>query len=108
MLKNTDIKFFQKNGYLIKKSKYLESINYLQNKVFNLVIKNNKNLFKYKKSNRIDFFQSLHKHINKRELNDIRLSIVNGIGTTFCGNWKSSVFEIIPKLAATTKLWQQT
>jgi len=81
MLKNTDIKFFQKNGYLIKKSKYLESINYLQNKVFNLVIKNNKNLFKYKKSNRIDFFKSLHKHINKRELNDIRLSIVNGINS---------------------------
>ena len=81
MLENTDIKFFQKNGYLIKKSKYLKSINYLQSKVFNLVIKNNKNLFKYKKSNRIDFFQSLHKHINKRELNDIRLSIVNGINS---------------------------
>ena len=81
MLENTDIKFFQKNGYLIKKSKYLKSINYLQSKVFNLVIKNNKNLFKYKKSNRIDFFQSLHKHINKRELNDMRLSIVNGINS---------------------------
>ena len=43
MLSDKEIIFFQKNGYLIKKSKEFDSINYLQNKVFNLISKKNNN-----------------------------------------------------------------
>ena len=86
MLSDKEIIFFQKNGYLIKKSKELESVNYLQNKVFNLISKKNKNLDKIDKSNKTILFQSLHKYINKKKLNEIRLSVVNGINADnkFC------------------------
>ena len=81
MLSDKEIIFFQKNGYLIKKSKEFDSINYLQNKVFNLISKKNNNFNNLNKSNKTVFFQKLHKYINKKKLNEIRLSVVNGINS---------------------------
>ncbi len=100
MLSDKEIIFFQKNGYLIKKSKELESINYLQNKVFNLILKKNKNLDKINKSNKTIFFQSLHKHINKKKLNEIRLSVVNGINVDnkFYKSYYKSAAEMLDGL----------
>ena len=100
MLKNKDITFFQKNGYLIKKSKEINSINYLQNKVFDLISKKNKNINKINKSKKTVFFQKLHKHINKKKLNEIRLSIVNGINSddNFYKSYYKSASEMLDGL----------
>ncbi len=100
MLSDKEIIFFQKNGYLIKKSKELESVNYLQNKVFNLISKKNKNLDKINKSNKTILFQSLHKYINKKKLNEIRLSVVNGINADnkFYKSYYKSAAEMLDGL----------
>ena len=100
MLTDKEIISFQKNGYLIKKSKELDSINYLQNKVFNLISKKNKNLNNIKKSNKTVFFQKLHKHINKKKLNEIRLSVVNGINSDskFYKSYYKSAAEMLDGL----------
>ena len=100
MLNNKDITFFQKNGYLIKKSKEINSTNYLQNKVFDLISKKNKNINKINKSKKTVFFQKLHKHINKKKLNEIRLSIVNGINSddNFYKSYYKSASEMLDGL----------
>ena len=81
MLTDKEIISFQKNGYLIKKSKELDSIDYLQNKVFNLISKKNRKLINLSKSNKTVLFQKLHRHINRKSLNEIRLSVVKGINS---------------------------
>ena len=56
MISDKEINFFQKNGYLVKKSNHIESVSYLQNKVFNLIVKKNKIDSSYKKKNKNRFF----------------------------------------------------
>jgi len=100
MLNYKDINFFKENGYLIKKSKNPKSLDYLQNKIHKILVQNNKKLKKHKNLNKINFFENLHKFINKRELNDIRLSIVNVINSDkrFFESYYNSATEMLDGL----------
>ena len=100
MISDKEINFFQKNGYLVKKSNHIESVSYLQNKVFNLIVKKNKIDSSYKKKTKIDFFENLHKFIKIKNLNDIRLSVVGGINTDqkFNSEYYKSASEILDGL----------
>tara|TARA_B100001123_G_C15054951_1_gene925162 strand:- start:1 stop:801 length:801 start_codon:yes stop_codon:yes gene_type:complete len=70
MLDNKDIKFFQENGYLIKKSEKIQNIKYFEN-----IIKHE--IFKIKKIDKKKFqLDKLHKFINLKELNNIRLELI--------------------------------
>lgn len=77
MITKKEIKFFQQNGYLIKKSSDQQSLNKIHEFLFNLFNKNNKNSFTIEK--RIDFFQKLHKKVPKSKLNEVRVNAIEKI-----------------------------
>jgi len=75
MITDQEILFFQKNGYLIKKTSNLKSLNKIQDFIYTILSKNKKNVSKSK----IDYFQSLHKFISKKELNEFRVAAITAI-----------------------------
>lgn len=79
MLSEKELVFFSKNGYLIKKTNNQNSLNYLQNKIFLLLCKSEKKLLKLKNKNITTIFQNLHKYIDKKKLNEIRVSAIEGL-----------------------------
>ena len=79
MLSEKELVFFCKNGYLIKKTNNQNSLNYLQNKIFLLLCKSEKKLLKLKNKNITTIFQNLHKYIDKKKLNEIRVSAIEGL-----------------------------
>ena len=72
MLSDKEIIFFKKNGYLIKKSSDQKSLNKIQDFVYKILSKKKKNFSKNKK----EYFQSLHKYITKKELNNFRVNAI--------------------------------
>jgi sporadic carbohydrate cluster 2OG-Fe(II) oxygenase len=75
MNENKDIAFFQKNGYLIKKTTDIESLNKLQDFVYKILSENKKNILKDK----IKYFEALHKFVTKKELNEFRVKAITSI-----------------------------
>ena len=77
MITKNDIIFFKKNGYLIKKTNSKKSLDQIQDFVFNILKNNSKNNKTHK--DKIKFFTSYHKEINKNQLNNIRVKTINEI-----------------------------
>lgn len=75
MNENKDIALFQKNGYLIKKTTDIESLNKLQDFVYKILSENKKNILKDK----IKYFEALHKFVTKKELNEFRVKAITSI-----------------------------
>ena len=65
MLSLSELNSFQKNGYLIKKSNDLKSLNKIQDLVSKYLLKDSK---KVRISNS-DYFKTLHKYVKKNQLN---------------------------------------
>ena len=96
-----EINIFKKNGYLIKKTKNNQSLSYLQKKIYNLLISSKPKLKKIsKKNDPIFFFENLHKYINKKELNEIRILVINKINKDklFADNYYASCKEVLDGL----------
>ncbi len=74
MITANDIKFFQRKGYLIKKTSDLASLNKIQDFVYNCL-----SIDKKIKKNKIEYFENLHKYINKKKLNKSRVSTISSI-----------------------------
>lgn len=72
MLSSIELKSFQKNGYLIKKSNDIKSLNNIQNLVSKYLKKNKRN-----KISNSDYFKKLHKFVKKSELNSFRIGAIN-------------------------------
>jgi sporadic carbohydrate cluster 2OG-Fe(II) oxygenase len=78
MTEKNDIELFQKQGYLIKKTKNTKALYYLQKKIVEFILTSKPNLKKkILKNNHIKFFEDLHKHVSKKDLNNLRLSAIN-------------------------------
>ena len=71
MLTSTELNLFHKNGYLIKKSNDIKSLNNIQNLVGKYLKKNKKN-----KISNSDYFKNLHKFVKKTELNSFRINAI--------------------------------
>ena len=80
MIKNLEKKF-NKNGYVIAKTKEKELLLKLQSKILELILASNKSArqnFKRFKNTK-DFFPNLHKFISLDELNNFRVKIIKSI-----------------------------
>ena len=75
MINKKEILSFQKNGYLIKKTSDLKSLNNLKYFFYKILSKDKKNFKKYK----IKYFETLHSFIKKKELNDFRVSAITKV-----------------------------
>ena len=64
MLNKKEISSFQKNGYLIKKTSDLKSLNNLQDFIYKILSKDKKNVPKDK----IKYFETLHSFIKKKRI----------------------------------------
>ena len=67
-------KFFKeyfKKGYHVFDVKNLDSLRYIKKGIQNLILNENNKLKKEKS----DLFNNLHLHVNKKEINNFRLSI---------------------------------
>ena len=100
MLSEKELVFFNKNGYLIKKTNNDNSLNYLQKKIFFLLSKSEKKLAKLKNKNITSIFQNLHKYIDKKKLNEIRVSAIEGLNkdTKFSKSYYHSAQEMLDGL----------
>ena len=100
MLSEKELVFFNKNGYLIKKTNNDNSLNYLQKKIFFLLSKLEKKLAKLKNKNITSIFQNLHKYIDKKKLNEIRVSAIEGLNkdTKFSKSYYHSAQEMLDGL----------
>jgi len=76
MITENEIHFFQKNGYLIKKSSNQYSLNKIQDFLYYIFSKNKKSINLGKK---INFFQQLHKELPKSKLNEFRVNAIEKI-----------------------------
>ena len=75
-----DIESFRSKGYLIKKTQDQKSLQYIHDSIFNLILKIRPELKKkINYRSKINFFENLHKFINLKNLNEIRLKIINKI-----------------------------
>ena len=95
------INSFKKNGYLIKKTNNNKSLNYLQNEIYEFLLSSKPKLKKItKKNDHIFFFENLHKYINHKELNEIRVSVINKINKDkiFADNYYSTCKEVLDDL----------
>ena len=72
MINKKEINFFKKNGYLIKKTNDQVSLDSLQDFVYKILAQKKKNNTKDKK----EFFTSLHRHIQKKKLNNFRVNAI--------------------------------
>lgn len=73
MITSSEIKFFQKNGYLIKKTNDKKSLDNIQNLVAEFLKKKKKK----KNINNNNYFENLHKIVKKNELNTFRVNAIN-------------------------------
>ena len=95
------INSFRKNGYLIKKTNNNKSLNYLQKEIYKFLISSKPKLKKkIKEQNYISFFENLHKYVNYKELNEIRLSVINKINKdkSFADNYYAACKEVLDSL----------
>ncbi len=76
MITENEIHFFQKNGYLIKKSSNQYSLNKIQDFLYYIFSKNKKSI---KLEKKINFFQQLHKELPKSKLNEFRVNAIEKI-----------------------------
>ena len=77
MITKKELNFFKKEGYLIKNTNSIDSLNQIQSFIFNTLNKHSKiNFFN---DSKINFFTKFHKNINKKKLNEIRVSAINDI-----------------------------
>ena len=77
MITKKELNFFKKEGYLIKNTNSIDSLNQIQSFIFNTLNKHSKiNFFK---DSKINFFTKFHKNIKKKKLNEIRVSAINDI-----------------------------
>lgn len=67
-------KEFLTNGYIVKKINNIENLEYIKKFIFDSSLK-----VINKKINIQDFFDNFHKNINKRQINNIRLKIIEKI-----------------------------
>ena len=73
-----DEEFFKKNGFLIKKTNSVESIDYLRKKIIDFIFLKKPKIKKKVKGKNIPIILSnFHKLIKKNELNDLRIFIIN-------------------------------
>ena len=96
-----NINSFKKNGYLIKKTNNLESLNYLQKEIYKFLLASKPKLKKkIQNQNYIYFFENLHKYINHKELNEVRISVINKINKdkNFADNYYSACKEVLDGL----------
>ena len=75
MLSSSELKSFQKNGYLIKKSNDIESLNKIQDLVGKYLLKDSKKI----RISNSDYFKTLHKYVKKNQLNGFRINAINSI-----------------------------
>ena len=96
MLNKSEINFFKKNGYLIKKSSDQVSLNKIQDLIFKYFFKSKKVVSKNKK----EYFQNLHKKINKKQVNEFRVNAINLINrnTEFRNLYYNSAKELLDDL----------
>ena len=75
-----NINNFKKNGYLIKKTNDNKSLNYLQKEIHKFLLSSKPKLKdKTKNLDYISFYENLHKYVNHKELNEIRVSVIKKI-----------------------------
>lgn len=77
MISKKELNFFKKEGYLIKNTNSINSLNKIHNFIFNILSKHSKK--KKFHNNKINFFTKFHKNINRKKLNEIRVSAINEI-----------------------------
>lgn len=77
MISKKELNFFKKEGYLIKNTNSINSLNKIQNFIFKILSKHSK--IKFFHNNKINFFTKFHKNINRKKLNEIRVSAINEI-----------------------------
>lgn len=77
MISKKELNFFKKEGYLIKNTNSINSLNKIHNFIFNILSKHSK--IKFFHNNKINFFTKFHKNINRKKLNEIRVSAINEI-----------------------------
>lgn len=95
------INSFKKNGYLIKKTNNIKSLNFLQKEIYKFLLSSKPKLKKKTKDNdHIFFFENLHKYINHKELNEIRVSVINKINKDkiFADNYYTACKEVLDSL----------
>ena len=96
MINKKEILSFQKNGYLIKKTSDLKSLNNLQDFIYKILSKDKKNVPKDK----IKYFETLHSFIKKKELNDFRVSAITKVNKNkkFRDDYYNSAKEMLDGL----------
>ena len=96
MLNKKEISSFQKNGYLVKKTSDLKSLNNLQDFIYKILSKDKKNVPKDK----IKYFETLHSFIKKKELNNFRVSAITNVNKNkkFRDYYYNSAKEILDGL----------
>jgi sporadic carbohydrate cluster 2OG-Fe(II) oxygenase len=69
---------FQKNGYIVSKTKEQKALSYLQEKILNFVLSSDKNAKQnFKKYKNIkEYFSNLHKHVALNKLNNLRVNVI--------------------------------
>ena len=77
MITKKELNFFKKEGYLIKNTNSIDSLNQIQSFIFNTLNKHSK--INFSNDSKINFFTKFHKNINKKKLNEIRVSAINDI-----------------------------
>lgn len=101
MIKDLE-KQFNKNGYVISKTKEHKKLLELQSFVLDLILASNKNArLNYKKfKNNKDFFINLHKFISLKELNNFRVKIIKSINNNdkFRENYYLVAKELLDEL----------
>jgi len=77
-----DEAFFRNHGYLIKKTNDQKSLDILRNKILKYIILKKSSLGKrYINKKEEIFLSSFHKNMKKKELNDLRLFVINKINS---------------------------
>ena len=95
---NKDESFFRNNGYLIKKTNNIESLNYLRQKLVNFIFLKKPNIRKRIKGNNIlNIFNNLHRLIKIGELNSLRIFIIDNLNKdiNFAQNYYNSAKEML-------------
>ena len=95
---NKDESFFRNNGYLIKKTNNIESLNYLRQKLVNFIFLKKPNIIKkIKKNNISNIFNNLHRLVKIDELNSLRIFIIDNLNKdiNFAQNYHNSAKEML-------------
>lgn len=84
----------KKKGYVIKRAINKSSLDFLQERILELSLRSKPSLKKvYRKYKQTEiFFENIHKHITKKELNNFRLKIIQGINKD--EKFKENYYEV--------------